>query len=915
MKRSHARFLGPAFMALVAFATPLASAGRVPWTTSRVNGSPEPPPPARVERVLPNVTFKNPVELEHDTLRRAWWVAQQGGKLLVMDANTPPANVPETPHVALDLSAHQRPFNQLLGFALDPGHATNRWLFVAYVHADGKPDGSRLSRFTFSEGSRPVVDVASEVVLLTWLGGGHNGCALRFGPDHKLYVSTGDGSSPEPPDALRTGQRLDDLLSSILRLDVHPADPSKAWAVPVDNPFVNRPGARPEIWAYGFRNPWRMAFAPDGALWVSDVGWELWETVHRVTAGYNGGWAREEGPHVVDASIAPPTPVGRPVAAHPHTEAASITGGVFHQGAELAPFRGHHVYGDWETGKIWALANQQGALPREIADTPLKIVAFANGPGGETFLLDYQGGGLHRLRDHRAPPSEPFPTLLSRTGLFADVARQEPAPGVLPYDVAEPRWHDGALARRWVAIPGDAPLEPGAWKPGTVLAKTLSLPSAGASHPRPIETQLLHFNGESWAAYAYQWNADATDAALVKAAGAVAEHDVPGEGRRRWGFQARSDCLRCHNPWAGFALGFNAAQLAAPGTLQRWRDLGWLATNVPVHPPVALVHHQDASRPLDQRARSWLHVQCAPCHRFGAGAAVAARFGIEEPLDKLALVNVPPARGAFGIADARLVAPGDPGRSVTLHRILSGGPGHMPPIGPRQPDPSGARVVADWIRSLAAPDVANGRHEPGTVEEALDTVSRTLPTRPTPEAVRAGMDSKLAAVRDLWSPHAPQGQRREVLGESIPVDDLLARKGDAARGRRVFESADGPACIRCHAVDGKGGRFGPDLARLGGTRTRAELLESIVQPGRLVAEAYRLHQVELRDGSLLVGFVERSPDGSRRVRVEDGTEHRLAAGSVVHDETMAGSAMPEGLLAGLTFEEASDLLAYLASLR
>ena len=868
MKRSHARFLGPAFMALVAFATPLALAGRVPWTTSRVNGSPEPPPPARVERVLPNVTFKNPVELEHDTLRRAWWVAQQGGKLLVMDANTPPANVPETPHVALDLSTHPRPFNQLLGFALDPGHATNRWLFVAYVHADGKPDGSRLSRFTFSAGPRPVVDVASEVVLLTWLGGGHNGCALRFGPDHKLYVSTGDGSSPEPPDALRTGQRLDDLLSSILRLDVHPADPSKAWTVPADNPFVNRPGARPEIWAYGFRNPWRMAFAPDGSLWVSDVGWELWETVHRVTAGYNGGWAREEGPHVVDASIAPPTPVGRPVAAHPHTEAASITGGVFHQGAELAPFRGHHVYGDWETGKIWALANQQGALPREIADTPLKIVAFANGPGCETFLLDYQGGGLHRLRDHRAPPSEPFPTLLSRTGLFADVARQEPAPGVLPYDVAEPRWHDGALARRWVAIPGDAPIEPGAWKPGTVLAKTLSLPSAGASHPRPVETQLLHFNGESWAAYAYQWNTDATDAALVKAAGAVAEHDVPGEGRRRWSFQARSDCLRCHNPWAGYALGFNAAQLAAPGTLQRWRDLGWLATNVPVHPPVALVHHQDASRPLDQRARSWLHVQCAPCHRFGAGAAVAARFGIEEPLDKLALVNVPPARGAFGIADARLVAPGDPGRSVTLHRILSGGPGHMPPIGPRQPDPSGARVVADWIRSLAAPEsptaVTNrepwrkpstpspGRCQPGQPPTPCAPAwTQSSPPSGTcgPRTPRKANDARCSASPFPWTTSLPARATPRAADASLsPPTDRPASVATRWTARAAgldptwhgwAEPGRAPSCSKASSIPGASWRRPTDSTKSSCATARCSSGSSSVPPTAPAGSASR----------------------------------------------------------------------------
>ncbi len=889
--------------------------GRIPWETSRVQGSPEPPPAARVERVHANVVFKSPVELQHDPARDLWWVAQHGGQLLVLESNPAAARTPAPPHVALDLAANQRPFNQLLGFALDPGHATNRWIFVAYVHADGKPEGSRVSRFAFSEGPRPVVDMASEVVLLTWLGGGHNGCALRFGPDGKLYISTGDGSSPEPPDALRTGQRLDDLLSSILRIDVHPADRSKPWEVPSDNPFVNRAGARPEVWAYGFRNPWRMSFAPDGSLWVSDVGWERWETVHRVTAGYNGGWAREEGPNVVDASVQAPTPVGRPVAAHPHTEAASITGGVFHQGSELASFRGQHVYGDWETGKIWMLATTPGAHPVEVADTPLKIVAFANGPGGETYLLDHQGGGMHRLVANTARPAVPFPTALSRTGLFSDVARQEPAPGVVPYEVVEPRWHDGARARRWIAVPGDAPFEPGAWKPGTVLVKTLSLPTSNAAVLDPIETQLLHYNGESWAAYTYRWNTNATDAALVPAAGDSIERTVPGEGPRRWTFQARSDCLRCHNSWPGFVLGFQVPQLAASGTLDRWRALGWLGTNVPATPSMDLVSHLDASKPVPQRARSWLHVNCAPCHRFGAGAAVAARFGLEEPLDKLALVDVPPSRGTFGIADARLVAPGAPGRSVALHRILTGGAGHMPPIGTRQPDPAGARVVADWIRGLAQPGNTPSRFQAGSVEDALETLSTTLPARPSPEAVHQGMAAKAAVVRDLWSPYAPPTQRRETLGETVPVQALLAARGDPARGRRLFASDDGPGCVRCHAVDGQGGKFGPDLARLGSQRSRADVLESIVMPSRVVAEAYRVHQLELRDGSSLVGLVERRADGSRRIRVEDGTERTVSQGDLVRDEPLAGSAMPEGLLSSLTFEEAADLLEYLASLR
>ena len=329
--------------------------------------------------------------------------------------------------------------------------------------------------------------------------------------------------------------------------------------------------------------------------------------------------------------------------------------------------------------------------------TPLKIVAFANGPGDETHVLDHQGGGLYRMTDNKAASSAEFPRRLSATGLFVDVARHEPAPGVLPYDVVEPRWHDGALSMRWVGIPGDSPVEPGSWKPGTVLAKTLFVPrpdGSGKSGARgtPIETQLLHFNGESWAAYAYRWNEQATDADLVPAAGGSMDVDWPGEGRRRWTFHARSDCQRCHNPWPGFVLGFNVAQLSGSGTLDAWRAKGWLAPGVATNAPFQLAHHTDKKAGVETRARSWLHVNCSPCHRFGAGAAVAARFGMEEPLAKSALVDVPPTRGSFGIQHARNIAPGEPARSVVFHRMLTGGSGHMPPMGARRPDPEIGRA-------------------------------------------------------------------------------------------------------------------------------------------------------------------------------------------------------------------------------
>ena len=188
----------------------------------------------------------------------------------------------------------------------------------------------------------PRCDPKSEKVLITWLAGGHNGGDLHFGNDGYLYISTGDGASPNPPDRSNTGQDISDLLSSILRIDVDHEDKDRPYAIPADNPFIKTPKARPEVWAYGFRNPWRMSFdRPTGDLWVGDVGWELWEMIYRVKRGGNYGWSVMEGPQAVrPESKRGPTPILPPNLAFPHTEAASITGGYVYRGNKLKELQG-----------------------------------------------------------------------------------------------------------------------------------------------------------------------------------------------------------------------------------------------------------------------------------------------------------------------------------------------------------------------------------------------------------------------------------------------------------------------------------------------------------------------------------------------------------------------------------------------
>ena len=175
----------------------------------------------------------------------------------------------------------------------------------------------------------PTIDPKTETTVIRWLAGGHNGGCLEFGPDGFLYISAGDGAGAFPPDSHRNGQNLSTLPSTIMRIDVDHPSGQRPYSIPDDNPFINTPGARPEVWAYGFRNPWKITFDPsNGALWCGDVGWEMWEMIYRVQKGANYGWSIVEA----SQSVHPewdrgPTSISLPAVAHSHTESRSITGG------------------------------------------------------------------------------------------------------------------------------------------------------------------------------------------------------------------------------------------------------------------------------------------------------------------------------------------------------------------------------------------------------------------------------------------------------------------------------------------------------------------------------------------------------------------------------------------------------------
>lgn len=288
----------------------------------------------------------------------------------------------------------------LLGMAFHPDFAENRLVYLHYSAtnppgADEKQRGV-ISRFRMDEPGEQIIRDSEEVILeFDQFASNHNGGMLDFGPDGYLYVGLGDGGGGGDP--RKNGQNLGTLLGAILRIDVDRAEGGRNYAIPRDNPFVDREGARGEIYAYGLRNPWRFSFDPDnGDLWVGDVCQNAWEKIYLVNKGHNYGWSYLEGTHEKDGIPAGVDPANftPPIVEHPHSKTRSITGGYVYRGSRLPELRDAYIYGDFVTGLMFALwyDREAGEVVRheEIARTPA-ISSFGLDRDGEIFIVSLDG--------------------------------------------------------------------------------------------------------------------------------------------------------------------------------------------------------------------------------------------------------------------------------------------------------------------------------------------------------------------------------------------------------------------------------------------------------------------------------------------------------------------------------------------
>ncbi|MCG3135655.1 MAG: hypothetical protein HMLKMBBP_03377 [Planctomycetes bacterium] len=646
---------------------------------------------------FPGVTFDRPlaaVQPPDGTDRM--FVVEQGGRVWITDhpAPAPPGQSRKT--LFLDLSADvSRLGNEegLLGFAFHPDFAANRRFFVQYSarYTQSSQRRNVVSEMTSRADDPDAADRAGEriVMQIAQPYENHNGGWLGFGADGMLYIAVGDGGSAEDP--LEAGQRLDTRLAKILRIDVDSAQP---YAVPNDNPFVSRQNALPEIWAYGLRNPWRCSFdRQTGDLWAGDVGQYAVEEIDRIVPGGNYGWDRKEGNDDFEPEQFPPAdPLRAPVATYGHGVGQSVTGGFVYRGSAVECLAGKYVFGDFETGRIWALDDPYGDADMEdVLDTDELIASFGEDRDGELFVCSFTGKVLRVVDDGEPPAETPLPPELSDLGIFADLESLRPVQGALRYDVLSPLWSDGAEKPRFLVLPEGEAMT---WRDADafdVPAGTIAVKSFTRGGER-LETRVIRRTATGFQAATYRWRGDLADADRVDAS------SVATAGGGPWTFPSPDDCRKCHTNAAGFLLAVSARQIPK-GTLAKWRrkgvldgapPLGRVAQNVPVR----------GRGRADARARSYMDANCSFCHRpddeTNAGLDLRATTALEDT----GALDAVPQHGDAGLADPRILAPGEPARSTLLERMRIRGDGQMPQLATHVPDDDAIRTLERWILRL-----------------------------------------------------------------------------------------------------------------------------------------------------------------------------------------------------------------------
>lgn len=539
---------------------------------------------------------------------------------------------------------------------------------------------------------------------------------------------------------------------------------SQGYYIPNDNPWVSDDGSTlEEFWALGLRSPHRMWFdAPTGDLWVGDVGQGVREEVSLLKKGSNALWPYREGNHRRIGSDLPEDLFGnptQPLIDYPRSEGKSIIGGIVYRGEKWASsLGGKYLFSDNEAQKIWTLDYyNSGSLEKElIATIPFETNVWKDGVShiytdqvGEVFILQLaghnrSGGRIYKLAPQtQGAPQIEAPKLLSETGAFSDLPSLTVSPGLIPYQPNLSFWSDGAGKQRWIALPNDGThnsaeekinfSETGEWSfpEGTVFLKHFTLPKndGNPNDVQHIETRfLVHGEDGSYYFLTYKWRENQREADLVQAAEdrTITIQTSSGFREQIWHYPSESECLSCHNATAKRVLGMNTRQMNGSLTypqssrnanqLETLNSLNWfqpalLESAIPSYP--TLSSPSAASAAIENRALSYLDVNCGYCHR---PEALQTNFDLRftTPLANKGIIEGEVGDN-LGIPGAKLIVPGEEASSIIYQRLISLHEAvMMPPLAKRIVDEEGKALIAEWIQSLGiprdtlAPSIPNG---------------------------------------------------------------------------------------------------------------------------------------------------------------------------------------------------------------
>jgi glucose/arabinose dehydrogenase len=665
----------------------------------------------------------------------------------------------------------------------------------------------RIARFTISQANldtllnstnTTAINAAKAQVLasearflnLALQGAYHTIDDCHFGPDGYLYASFGDEG--EQDSRYENSQRITkDQYSSMLRIDVdkkpgnlepniYYAIPTDAngkafFSVPADNPYVGSnvvynnqtipaqdlPKVRTEIWATGFRNPFKFQIDQEtGDVWVADVGWTNREEVIILNKGDNCGWAYLEGTRPTGFASRSPVPPGvtfkAPEYEYPHSSGNNcIIGGPLYKGSAYSTLNNKYIFGDYGSGRIWTLT--RGATPGNPTVTQLPVGTLADLAAievepatGQLLFMQNQGSRrIYRLVEG-VPTESDFPALLSQTGAFADMATLTPNPGVAPYTPNLAFWSDHARKSRFFAITNTTDQvgysRDGNWTfpQGMVWVKHFDFDlnrSFPGTNTKRLETRFLVRNSSGIYGVSYRWNDAGTDATLagingvefdvqVREGGTLSDGQVTGGTfiTQKWQIPSRGDCLNCHNLSAGHALSFNTRQLNRAGSLNATNgnllallsQAGYLSgfTDTPASLPRFHSPDETGSN-LEDRVRSYLAVNCSYCHQPGTSAPISWDARGHLSVDETGILYGQPLSETTADTTDRLIIPGNTTKSIIWNRIqarttigsgLFNGYPQMPPLATHVVDQQGVQLLSDWISNYAnvAPSITAG---------------------------------------------------------------------------------------------------------------------------------------------------------------------------------------------------------------